>query len=76
MKLLNNWLCGRKGKDMEELKKCPFCGGNASKVYDPDGTEQSDGIKWAYTVVCDRCCASAGLCWSEKQSIEAWNDRI
>lgn len=62
--------------NMEELKKCPFCGGNASKVFDPDGTEQSDGKKWAYTVVCDSCCASTGLCWSEKQSIEAWNNRV
>lgn len=42
---------GKKDNKMEELKKCPFCGGNASKVFDPDGTEQPDGKKWAYTVV-------------------------
>lgn len=23
---------------MEKLKPCPFCGGKASHVYDPDGT--------------------------------------
>lgn len=59
-----------------ELKPCPFCGGKASKVFDPDGTEQADGKEWAYTVVCNRCCASTGLCWSEEQSIKAWNDRV
>lgn len=50
----------------EELKPCPFCGGTASKVFDK---------KWAYTVVCNRCAASTGLCWSEEQSIKMWNSR-
>lgn len=63
------------GEGMEELRKCPFCGGGASKVFDPDGTEQSDGKKWSYTVVYDRCAASTGLCLSEEQSIKAWNRR-
>lgn len=67
---------GKKDNKMEELKKRPFCGGNASKVFDQDGTEQPDGKKWAYTVVCGSCCASTGLCWSEEQSIRAWNDRV
>ena len=62
--------------DTGKLLPCPFCGGTSSKVFDPDGTEQTDGKKWAYTVVCDSCCASTGLCWSEQQSIEAWNNRF
>lgn len=62
--------------DTEKLLLCPFCGGTADNVFDPDGAEQADGKKWAYTVVCNRCCASTGLCWSMKQAIEAWNKRV
>lgn len=35
---------------MESLKKCLFCGGEASYVYDPFAVEDTKGRKWAYTV--------------------------
>lgn len=60
----------------KELMHCPFCGGDASYVYDPDAVEDTMGRKWAYTVVCNRCAASTGLCYSRERSIKAWNRRI
>ena len=44
----------------EELKPCPFCGFYGTVKFDTDGTKDSMGRKWAYTVSCDRCCASTG----------------
>lgn len=60
---------------MQELKNCPFCGGNASHVYDPEGIEDTMGRKWAYTISCDRCAASTGLCFSREQATKTWNRR-
>lgn len=60
---------------MEELKKCPFCGGDAAISYDPDGVEDTMGHKWRWNVVCNRCAASTGLCHSEQKAKEAWNRR-
>lgn len=59
----------------EELKPCPFCGGKASHVYDPEGTIDTEKRPWRYTIVCDRCCASTGLCWSDEMAIKLWNRR-
>lgn len=61
---------------MEKLKECPFCGGNASHVYDTEAAEDTMHRKWAYTIVCDRCAASTGLCFSREQAIKAWNRMI
>ena len=58
------------------LKPCPFCGGNGSVKLDPEGTKDSVGRKWAYTVSCDKCCASTGVCWNREMAIEAWNRRM
>ena len=60
----------------KELKACPFCGGKASMNFDPDGTKDTEGRKWAYTVSCNKCCASTGLCWSSDMAMAAWNRRV
>ena len=57
------------------LKPCPFCGGNGSVTIDPKGVKDSRGKKWMYTVSCDRCCASTGICWTREMAIDAWNRR-
>ena len=52
---------------MAELKKCPFCWGEAKIV-----TMQTDR---AVMVVCGDCKASGRLFWDEKDAVEAWNRR-
>ena len=59
----------------EKLKPCPFCGGNASLHFDPEGVKDTMGRKWAYTITCNRCAASSGLCFSMEQAVDAWNRR-
>ena len=61
---------------MDELKPCPFCGGNGSVTIDPEGVKDSKGKKWMYTVSCDRCCASTGICWTREMAIDVWNRRM
>lgn len=58
------------------LKPCPFCGGVASISVDPEPIKQEDEKIWAYSVVCDKCAASTGLCCSRKFAIDAWNKRF
>ena len=58
-----------------KLKHCPFCGGEASYIFDPDGIEDVEGRKWAYQVTCNSCCATTGLSWSQRMVKEAWNRR-
>lgn len=60
---------------MVELKPCPFCGGKARISADPDATRDSQGRLWAFTVVCDSCCATSGLTFSPDRAMEAWNRR-
>ena len=66
---------------MEELKKCPFCGGEASvedeycwspSFYNPDGR---DGV-FMYYVKCKKCGATTKLYSSKVKAIEAWNRRL
>ena len=58
-----------------DLKPCPFCGGRASIRVDPDAPVTTTGRMWAFTVVCDRCCATSGLCYSTEMAADAWNRR-
>lgn len=37
---------------MNELKSCPFCGGEAVISVDPDAVEDTQGRRWAYNVPC------------------------
>ena len=50
----------------EQLKRCPFCGGNA-EVKDVD-----DG----WNVECCLCGATSKTFVTHKKTIEAWNRRI
>lgn len=61
---------------MAELRLCPFCGGNARIVSDTEATKDSEGRLWAFTVVCDKCCASSGLTFTPERAVEAWNRRF
>jgi Lar family restriction alleviation protein len=57
-----------RGRSVEELKKCPFCGGEA-KIYTMDSCKLE-------MVVCIVCKAHSALCYSEEEAIEAWNRRV
>lgn len=57
------------------LKPCPHCGGNASMSIDPEATTDQMGRRWAFTVVCENCCATSGLNFSEENAVESWNRR-
>ena len=59
---------------MAELKKCPFCGGEAEVVKAHSGVAM-----FPYTVVCksDECSASVGVFKETRgEAIEAWNNRV
>lgn len=58
-----------------ELLKCPLCGSDASISVDPDAIKDTEGRLWAFTVVCGRCCASSGLCYSPEMAAKSWNTR-
>lgn len=62
---------------MSEIKllTCPFCGGEASYNFDPDGIKDTEERFWAYKVTCNSCCATTGLCFSQGMAREAWNRR-
>lgn len=51
----------------EELKPCPFCGGNAQKV-------KSSG-RWGWFVSCS-CAAVGPSADSKEEAIAAWNRRV
>jgi Lar family restriction alleviation protein len=55
---------------MAELKKCPFCGGEAETRKEMGGT--------TWRVKCTRCSAEVGRYWfgSRKQAVIAWNYRV
>lgn len=60
----------------EQLKSCPFCGREATVKIDPFGEKDTDGRRWMFTVSCNSCCASTGVCWSIEMAAELWNRRI
>ena len=61
---------------MAELKPCPFCGGRADVSIDSEPVVDMDGRRWAYTVVCNKCCATSGLIYRPEKAVEAWNRRV
>ena len=60
---------------MVELKRCPFCGGNAFIIVDHDAVVDTQGRHWAYTAVCGKCCTTSGITYTPEEAIEAWNRR-
>ena len=54
-------------KMSEELKPCPFCGGNAI-LAEINGTDD-------YYVVCEVCCACTDF-YPKEKAIKAWNSRV
>lgn len=55
---------------MEELKPCPFCGGEAT-------VKRIESI-YRYRVSCDKCPVEVGRHWfgTKEEAIEAWNRRV
>lgn len=56
---------------MSELKKCPFCGGEAKirgeKYWQPNVRRN---------VICTNCFANSGWFKTDEEAIEAWNRRV
>lgn len=52
-------------KKMEELKKCPFCGGEAKIV--------GYSLFW---IVCEECLAETAGFATKEEAIKAWNRRV
>lgn len=61
---------------MFNLKSCPFCGSTATLTTDPEAVLDSQGRYWAYTVVCDNCCATSGTAYTPEMATELWNRRV
>lgn len=74
-----------------EIKKCPFCGHNASlrqeqvtvQKYNPIMSVPDYSIGYnskraviKYKILCNKCKASVGLYANDKTAIEAWNRRV
>ena len=58
----------------EELKPCPFCGGEATRITltDADGSENVGGD----VICCTRCSASSHVEFGRKENlVSAWNTR-
>ena len=54
---------------MEQLKKCPFCGGEAKAL------TRSDGYEFTEYVMCGNCEAESGWFKTKAEAIAAWNTR-
>ncbi len=60
---------------MDGLKQCPFCGGQADISVDHEAVKDTEGRRWAYTIVCNRCGATSGLTYLPQKAREVWNRR-
>ena len=58
----------------EELKPCPFCGGEAHMIRDKLTTSPKREIY--YRVVCSKCPCVIGVFMYEDEAVEAWNRRV
>ncbi len=57
---------------MNELKPCPFCGGEASLSMGQMGVTRAQ----AYYIECDNCAASSEMFFDGNRAIKAWNNRV
>jgi len=62
----------------DELKSCPFCGGEAEhKMYLWGNHSETGEPIWCYYIFCIRCDSMTDNIFRTKQeAIEAWNRRI
>lgn len=61
--------------EMTNHKPFPFCGGQVDISVDHEAVKDIEGRCWAYTIVCNRCCATSGLTYLPQKAREAWNRR-
>lgn len=54
---------------MNELRPCPFCGGNAEFDY------VEIRLKWFTKVKCKTCKGQTNIYKDEESAVEAWNRR-
>ena len=59
------------GHTMTELRKCPFCGGEAG-IY----KRVLDWVTWDYKVKCSKCHCETDIYDTKQEVIEAWNKRV
>ena len=52
----------------EELKPCPFCGGEPTRLFDSRNTFEE------HSITCTQCIASIA-CITDEQAVRAWNHR-
>lgn len=57
---------------MKEIKKCPFCGGEAEIVVCNILYESNN----KYIVRCKKCSAETDLCETREKAVERWNERV
>jgi Lar family restriction alleviation protein len=56
---------------MEELKPCPFCGGEASVSTGRNGADEK--LKY---IECLDCAGMADMFYTETEAVVAWNTRM
>jgi len=62
---------------MEELKKCPFCGGEADVCVTPwDYENNKPANNHKYVVECKDCLAETDSYTTREEAIEAWERRV
>ena len=55
---------------MEEIKPCPFCGGEAWM------SNFAGSMDFYPTVECTTCGCNSGLCMTVDKAVERWNRRV
>ena len=61
---------------MNELKPCPFCGGEIIDVCEEGKLFGKSAYSRTYIFVrCRKCCARIGVHGTKPKAIEAWNRR-
>jgi len=61
---------------MDNLKPCPFCGGEAITCKIEQDSFLLGRNIFFYAAQCDSCNVKTPLCKTEEQAIEIWNRRI
>lgn len=60
---------------MDELKPCPFCGGEEIVIRPVHGYFPKSAHRTYYYIQCRNCFARSGDLWRKSKAIEAWNRR-